>query len=79
MYKGAMISAQMVGTLREITLEFQPNILGKLVGAGNKPMIFRNNGEIWFWLRTGKRVAPEMVAFLENAWTMYHARKKSTV
>jgi hypothetical protein len=78
MFKGAAISAQTIGSLREVTIEFQPNILGKLVGAGNKPMIFRNNGEMWFWLSTGNRVAPEMVTFLENAWSMYQTHLKST-
>ena len=71
MYTGARISTQQIGSLREVSLEFQPNFLGRLLGTKQGTLTFRGSGELWFIHPAGERVDRAMVTFLENIWRDY--------
>ena len=79
MYAGAYISTQVIGSLKEVSLEFKPSLLGRLLGTKMGTLTYRGNGEMWFAHPSGVRVEPEMVPFLENVWRELGPKPKTLV
>lgn len=78
MYAGAYISAQKIGSLKEVTLEFVPNLVGRILRLKGVALTYRSNGEIWFTHPAGEQVEPKMVASLEKMWSEFGPKPNPT-
>lgn len=72
MYKGANVTAETIGSIRELVIEFLPSKLGKLLRGKKQTVIYRSNGEYWYVFVTGERVERSMEQGLERLWVHYH-------
>jgi len=62
------LSAESIGTVREVSVEPVPGFLLRAIGWKSRTLTYRADGASWYSHPSGKRVAEKMIPFLNNVW-----------
>ena len=79
MFKGAYLSIDQLGSIREVTVEFQLGLVGRLLKTGSGKFVFRNGGHGWYFHPSGIKLDEQMASFAENVWTKMIAESNPSV
>lgn len=62
------LSAELIGTVREVSVETVPGFLLRAIRWKSKALTYRGDGTKWYSYPSGKRVEDKMIPFLNNVW-----------